>query len=175
MVVWTTWPHKRYWGGGPHSVSTSSETHCVPQCVITTLRRSLAWPCINLLPLIAHATRLACIAIDRPQSPIAALGNAFALGWSAQKLLSASEKSVTLNAIVIRVLQALLQMRYFCHQKTLCDFWMINFSITEFHILVRCTCIAASVLKEGWPFLCLRSWVRLGVVCQSVPVHLRSL
>ena len=47
------------------------------------------------------------------------LGNTFALGWSAQSLLSASEKSVILNAIVKHASQTLLQMRYFCRLKTL--------------------------------------------------------
>ena len=57
---------------------------------------------------------------DRPRSfQTAVLGNVFALGWSAQKPLSASEKSVILNAIVKRFSQTLLQMRYFCRLKTL--------------------------------------------------------
>ena len=64
------------------------------------------------LPLTAHAIRtgMHCYVseIDRPLSfPTAVLGNTFALGWSAQSLLSASKKSVTRNAIVKRVSQML--------------------------------------------------------------------
>ena len=90
-VVWMTWPLKCYWGG------------------LTLFS----------LPPIAHAItgmhRHASV-IDRPRSfPTAVMGNMLALGWSAQSLLSAYEKSVILNAIS----QTLLQMRYFYRLKTL--------------------------------------------------------
>ena len=110
------------------TVFPHSETHCGTQCVITTLRRSLAWPCINLLPLIAHAIRTSMHpSMHRhwqATKPNSCSGNAFALGWSAQKLLSASEKSVTLNAIVIHVLQTLLQMRYFLPSEN--ALWLLD-------------------------------------------------
>ena len=88
LVVWTTWPLKCYWGCGVLFDAFS-------------------------LPLIAHAFRTGmhhCASvIDRPQNfPTAAvLGNMFALRWSAQSFLSASEKLVTPNAIVKRFSQTL--------------------------------------------------------------------
>ena len=89
----------------------------------TTVEAELSLTLFSL-PLIAHAfftgVHRHAPVIDRPQSfPTAVLGNTFALGWSAQSLLSASEKFVTLNAIVKHVSQTLLWMRYICHLKTL--------------------------------------------------------
>ena len=68
-----------------------------------------------LLPLIAHAIRtgMHCHAsvIDRPLSfATAVLGSTFALGLSAQSLISASGKSVTLNTTT---------HENFCRLKTL--------------------------------------------------------
>ena len=101
---------------------------CIGRCEWLDLSNAIEDAELSLtmfsLLLIAHAFctgmhRCASV-IDRPWSlPTAGLRNMFALGCSAQSLLSASEKSVTPNAIVKHFSQTLLQMRYFCRLKTL--------------------------------------------------------